>query len=294
MNVVDLDGVAHADRSLEQQDKARHEVVDDVLQAEADADAQRAAEHRDPIEIHAQGQQGQDEPDRDDRVLGEIRKRVGQAGSEVHAREHILREHELDQRRHDRREVHRQHECQDVPERKTERADREIDGRHERPEVVERPDDPHDHADRVQQPLSASLEPGAVMLDHAEPSQRPDPERERDEPFCQSASGDEHHCEIAARQDARSDQPGQAHVADDVGRQRDEDSRQRQLEQILAYAGRRPATGGDQVVQASRPGEPAQQRGGRQHLQHEKPALEQRPRAQEIAMTSTGKNAAIT
>src|SRR4030095_13912861 len=71
LNLADLDGVAHAHRSLEEQYQARNEVVDDVLQAEADADAEGAAEHRDPIEIDAQSKEGQDEPDRDDRVLDE-------------------------------------------------------------------------------------------------------------------------------------------------------------------------------------------------------------------------------
>ena len=177
------------------------------------------------------------------------------------------REHELDQRREDRREVHGQYERQDIPEREPERPDREVriedlsrerDGRHEQAEVVERPDNPHDRAERAQPPLSTSLEAGTVICDHAEPDQRPDPQHERDEPLRQSTSGDEHHREIAARQDARSDQPRQAHVAGGVGHQRDEDPRQRQLEQILAHARRRRSpAGNDQLVQTPRPHEPA-------------------------------------
>ena len=78
--VVELDPVAHADRPLEEQDHARDEVVDHVLQPEADADAQRAEQQGHPIEGEADRAHGDHEADHEDRVAGEGGEREGHAG----------------------------------------------------------------------------------------------------------------------------------------------------------------------------------------------------------------------
>ena len=59
--VADDDAVADLDRPLDQQDQARDEVVDDRLQAEADADRQRAGDDGEVGDVEAgvgDGEQG--------------------------------------------------------------------------------------------------------------------------------------------------------------------------------------------------------------------------------------------
>jgi hypothetical protein len=53
----DLDRVADLNGSLEQQDQSGDEVVDDVLQPEADADAERAGERRKAVQRHSCGRE---------------------------------------------------------------------------------------------------------------------------------------------------------------------------------------------------------------------------------------------
>ena len=50
-----LDGVADLHRAFEDQDETRHEIVDDVLQAEADADAERTDDQREIRQSRCRG-----------------------------------------------------------------------------------------------------------------------------------------------------------------------------------------------------------------------------------------------
>ena len=52
LQVADLNGIADVDRPLEQQDQTRDKIIDDTLQAKADADAEGAGENTHVVEIH--------------------------------------------------------------------------------------------------------------------------------------------------------------------------------------------------------------------------------------------------
>jgi hypothetical protein len=60
---VHLHGVADAQAALEQDHEAAHVVGRQLLQAEAQADAERAAQHRQRREVHAHGRQREQEAD---------------------------------------------------------------------------------------------------------------------------------------------------------------------------------------------------------------------------------------
>ena len=75
--VADREGVSHPDRPLEEQDQPRHEVVDDVLQAEAHAHAEGAHDDRDLADVEA-GRHARDYRARQDHhVPREPRDRLG-------------------------------------------------------------------------------------------------------------------------------------------------------------------------------------------------------------------------
>ena len=82
-HLADLDAVADLDRPLDQEDQARHEVLGDVLQAEADAHADRAAEDGERRGIDAQGLERDDQPQDPDQVRDHSANRVADSG--VHA-----------------------------------------------------------------------------------------------------------------------------------------------------------------------------------------------------------------
>ena len=86
----DLDDVAELHRTLESEDQPGHEIVDDVLQAEADADAERAGNDRQPGEIEARGGDGQQEAEAEHGVVDEQRDRIGQAAGQRQPRKHVL------------------------------------------------------------------------------------------------------------------------------------------------------------------------------------------------------------
>src|SRR6185436_7659623 len=68
---TDLDQVAHADRSFHDEDQPGYEVVDDVLQAEADAHAERSGNESDLRRIDAERGQGEYGADDDNNPAGE-------------------------------------------------------------------------------------------------------------------------------------------------------------------------------------------------------------------------------
>ena len=63
-DVADHHRVTDLHRPLEQQDETRDEIVDHVLQAEADADAQGAGEDRRLGQVDAEDAQGDEEAER--------------------------------------------------------------------------------------------------------------------------------------------------------------------------------------------------------------------------------------
>ena len=68
---ADGDRVADADRAVEQDDEARNVVGGDLLQAEAEADAERAAEHRQRGQIDADRGQADQHGHHDQQRLGQ-------------------------------------------------------------------------------------------------------------------------------------------------------------------------------------------------------------------------------
>jgi hypothetical protein len=94
-----LNGIADPDGPLEQDDQPPDEVIDDVLQAEPDADSERSAQDGHPIEVHAQHEERQDEADEDDGVAEQARQRIRQGCAEIETRKDVLLEHEAGQGR---------------------------------------------------------------------------------------------------------------------------------------------------------------------------------------------------
>jgi hypothetical protein len=69
---VDLHRVADLDRALEKQDQAGDEIVHDVLQAEAEAHAERAGEHRVVAQVDAHRAQRHEKADDQDGVMHHV------------------------------------------------------------------------------------------------------------------------------------------------------------------------------------------------------------------------------
>ena len=117
LHVGDLHGVADLDRPLVEQDETRDEAVHHVLQAEADAHAERTGQDRDLRQVDARRSQCQEEGDQRRRVLHRRADRVGNAARQVHPREYILREQRTDGAGNEHREPEREPEGQDVARR---------------------------------------------------------------------------------------------------------------------------------------------------------------------------------
>src|SRR3546814_20369437 len=73
------DEITAADRPLEQQDHAGHEVADDILQTEADAHRQRASDDRELAEIDTGKRDAGDRSDHERRVAEQCRRRFARA-----------------------------------------------------------------------------------------------------------------------------------------------------------------------------------------------------------------------
>ena len=86
---ADLHRIADAHGSLEGEQQAGDEVVDDVLQTEADADAQRAAENGEAAELDARGSDGEKERSGDEGIAHEGPDRDGHSAPEIHPIEDV-------------------------------------------------------------------------------------------------------------------------------------------------------------------------------------------------------------
>ncbi len=89
--LVDLDPVADLEGALDQDDQARHEVLDDVLQAEADPDPQRGAEGGEGRRPDPDRLQGHERAEDEHRVAREAPQHVAHADRQVGPREESIR-----------------------------------------------------------------------------------------------------------------------------------------------------------------------------------------------------------
>src|SRR5262245_12389457 len=117
-----LDGVADLDRALEEEDQAGDEVVDDVLQPEADADAEGTGDDRDAREIEAERREAEEEADQQDDVVNQARESGGDAALELHAREDVLLEDHARGRGQDEGDPDDEPEDEEVSQRHVERS----------------------------------------------------------------------------------------------------------------------------------------------------------------------------
>ena len=92
--VADLDLVAHLEGTAEHQDETRDEVLDHVLKAETDADAEGARQHRQLVELNARGRQRENETEEQHDVVGARRRDLARALGELEPRQHIFFEEE--------------------------------------------------------------------------------------------------------------------------------------------------------------------------------------------------------
>ena len=105
--VVHLNHVADLDGTLEQENESRDEVIDDVLQAEAETDAERAGEDRELRHVEAHRRDGDEKSDEQNHVMQHRRDGVGHAARQMHARVHVLFEQEAQEARQQKCRVHR-------------------------------------------------------------------------------------------------------------------------------------------------------------------------------------------
>ena len=132
-----LDRVADLDGALEQQDQAGHEVVDDALQAETDADADRAGDDGEAVEVDAgrcdRDQHAGDQQD----VVQDRGQRIGDAAGHRQPAEDLLVEHEAQQARQQHRPPDGHDEGQQGAERQADLADHVL-GRQQLAQAVAR------------------------------------------------------------------------------------------------------------------------------------------------------------
>ena len=72
----DLDAIANGDRPLRQNDQAADEIARDILQAKTDADADRAGENGQRLEVNAGVLQDNEDANDEDDVRCDLRDRV--------------------------------------------------------------------------------------------------------------------------------------------------------------------------------------------------------------------------
>ena len=121
---ADLDPVALLHRPLDQEDDARDEVRDDVLQAEADADRQRAGDDREARQVEPGRGDRDQRRDRDADVADAGEHRVAAAGVEPGARQHRAAQHRLQQPHHPDAEGEDDDQRHDRGRRQTDAAER--------------------------------------------------------------------------------------------------------------------------------------------------------------------------
>ena len=101
--IADHDPIADLDRALGQQDQARHEVVHDRLQAEADADRQSAGDDGEVRDIEAGVGHRHQRREADAGIAHRQLDRVGDPGIHPALRQHTLAQPVLEIRRRRRR-----------------------------------------------------------------------------------------------------------------------------------------------------------------------------------------------
>ena len=94
--VPDLHRVPHLEGALDEEDEPGDEVVHHRLQAEADADAERAHQDGDAVEIHPHGRHREDEAQQQDAVVEQGGYRVREPARQADARVDVLLEDEAD------------------------------------------------------------------------------------------------------------------------------------------------------------------------------------------------------
>ena len=132
--VADDDAVADLDRALDQQDEPRDEVVDDRLQAEADADRQRAGDDGEVGDVEAGIGDRQQRGERDADIAHDRVDRIGDAGVQARLLQRPLPQPALEQPC-GKQQRDEQHDAeQDARERDAELAD--LDAEQQRLEPV--------------------------------------------------------------------------------------------------------------------------------------------------------------
>ena len=94
LQIADLNQVSDVDATLQEQNQPGHEIRHHVLQTDPDADAERAGQDGDAVEVDAQRRDREDEPDEDDGVANEGRDGVWHSTGEENARVHVFLEDE--------------------------------------------------------------------------------------------------------------------------------------------------------------------------------------------------------
>ena len=110
--ISDLDHVAHFHRPFEQQDDARDEIVDDVLQAKSQAHAERPGDDGDLRQVHAEKSQRDQETDEQHEIVQDRGDRIRQPRRQVHALEYLLVQEKTQYPRHEQRQPDGQRETQ--------------------------------------------------------------------------------------------------------------------------------------------------------------------------------------
>src|SRR5262249_27846980 len=82
-----------------EENQAGDEIVDDLLQAETDADAERAHEDRDPGQIEAERGEREEASDDEQSISGQVGERVRYTARQLHPRVDVLFEEEHDRAR---------------------------------------------------------------------------------------------------------------------------------------------------------------------------------------------------
>src|SRR5262249_12845833 len=236
LQIADLDDVAHVDRPLEQEDEPGHEIVDDALQAEADADAERAGQDGDLGEVKPEYAEGEQEAEGQDPVIEQARDGGGDAARHVRARINVLTKHKTNESRDEVRQPDREDELEHVAHREADRAAAQLrrenrttqrPGRLEETDTVEEANGPRPDREHDQDAVDAALQQVAMVPDHLKQVQRPYTQRERDHAGRAGGAGARGGRGDPAAEYAGGEEPRQAHVAGgprrQSGREREDD-----------------------------------------------------------------------
>ncbi len=226
--VVHRHEIAEPDRAVEQDRETGDVVGGELLQAEPDADAERAAEDGEQREVEADLLERDQHADDDQHRLDRLRQQRAQVDVELRCAREAL----LDQPG----DPQHQHQCErddgkaleDRQHRDLRLADRQYqfveDGRHlgQHADEIKRGQHPHRGADRNfagPQPSLRGEQPAQAIGDHADHRERDqdrdrDREEERHTYVAPPGGGHDERDRQREQRKAESDHPPQAHVAD--------------------------------------------------------------------------------